>query len=555
MAKLNDKDFILLQNSLKYLKSTEIGMEESPELKFVEEISNKFILWLEDVDVTLCEEQKMIKKKIEIKSGEYFQNINSIVQNLNRMTFNNVDTNLISTGGKKRRKTFAEDSEVYVANPIIKLENGETREIKMESTEIDVEMVEFCPETEELKFDINLVDQSLEQSRHLYKNKQTFFDIEELPSREEEHKNTFESKSFNEKIETLNVEEEIKKLNEEKLFSNVNSFKINSDTLFSPKLSLIEVNNNINNSSIQNFNFDELNSSKNKAEPNKENSNLEGKSNGDVKSNILKDAQKILYDNDSSIEESPLVVKWNPFREPSEENKIIEKFLTPRFSHNEIYDIKKTDEIKKRVINELIEKSEMKKMLTTNKENKDNTENTENNKIKQVNEIHSKFINQALPNINVKPTFLDFYPQKILTENKFNFQAQSNNFIKPLSKTELSNKELPYEITDESENSSSDEEEVLKSYTKKVKKNIPSWASDPNFLKTKVLSQRQVNHKEIFGNCKINNLDLNIFFSGRKEYDSLRGESADWKDNTLLSITKREEVNDTKRKIDFNDYK
>jgi hypothetical protein len=534
MTKLTDKDFLILQNSLKYLNFSE---EESLELKHAEDITNKFLLWLEDVDVILVGEQKKMLKQIKLKSGEYntINNYkyesNSHVKNINRISFNN-----ISDGGKKRRKTFAEDKDKIVAHPIIKLENGETKEIKKETTE-DIEMIEFYPNAgndeknsvvDELIFDLSLVDQSLEQSRQLMKNKNTFFDIEEEPSREDENKNTSIQPQPNEKIETVNVENEIQKINDDKLFTNTYVINTNS-SLFSPKLSLIEVNEVNNNSSL---NFDDLNSSKIKPV-------VEIKSNEYIKSNLLKDAQKILYENDeenSIIDESPLVVKWNPY---NADNRIEEnKFQTPNFSFNIFNNSEKKEKFKNKVVSTISEN----KLVTNNKENNNILQPTGESLLNK----QLRFLAIINKTHQVQPA--QQMPFSQTSENKFNIPVVPSNFIKPPSKNENDIKNIPYEITDESENSSSDED-AYKSY--KSKKQIPSWANDVNYLNTKILTQRQINHKEIFGNCKINNLNLNILFSGRKEFDSFRGESADWKENTLQAI-KCDEVNDTKRKIDFN---
>ena len=128
----------------------------------------------------------------------------------------------------------------------------------------------------------------------------------------------------------------------------------------------------------------------------------------------------------------------------------------------------------------------------------------------------------------------------------------------------VTEEEIRYEISDDSGSSSDGEgeEDGINVYSKskfpnfmmKKKKQIPAWANDRAYLNSRVLDQKGINYREIFGKCKIDNLDLNIIFSGEKVYDILRGESADWRlDNTISTAGKNSDSkNNTKRKIDFN---
>jgi hypothetical protein len=259
--------------------------------------------------------------------------------------------------------------------------------------------------------------------------------------------------------------------------------------------------------------------------------------------NIIKEKEmcmKMLYDQaDSSNLESPEVEKWNPggsssikkiFIKPTNKNNIVnpvssifdtkiqhqpeKKIYSTKYSHDNLYD----DRIKvENLKNKNLEKIQL-----------PNFYKKKNNEKEEINNLTSNNINSNLNQIPQQPT------HKIYVEDE-------------------------WEITDNSDSTSDDTDSIfdlnigLKTPYFKKKKTGPAWANDKAYLNKRVIEQKTLNYKEIFGKCKIDNLDLNLIFSEEK-YNCNRGDSADWKlDNTLSSLDKNSESirKHTKRELDF----
>jgi hypothetical protein len=142
------------------------------------------------------------------------------------------------------------------------------------------------------------------------------------------------------------------------------------------------------------------------------------------------------------------------------------------------------------------------------------------------------------------------------TNNANNFNNFNNNFnnIQPNFKNLNSKSNLPftkgYEISDHSNSDDDDDydsefENLFNqtpgfNFPRKAKKEIPAWANDNNYILERVKYQQKfLNPKTIFGEFKVENLDLNMIFSTEKSKYYRRGESADWRlDNTLVSNKK-----------------
>lgn len=145
-------------------------------------------------------------------------------------------------------------------------------------------------------------------------------------------------------------------------------------------------------------------------------------------------------------------------------------------------------------------------------------------------------------------------PVTSVTNNEKNDQSKGkvvSSYVKSVnvlsSKKQMTNTltknliEPEYEITDKSE--SSDEDSDYKNETpnfkrEKKQKEIPKWAKDNNYIFKRTQYQKKyLNPKIIFGQCKIDHLNLNVIFYTEKQKYNKRGDSADWRlDNTLSSI-------------------
>ena len=96
-----------------------------------------------------------------------------------------------------------------------------------------------------------------------------------------------------------------------------------------------------------------------------------------------------------------------------------------------------------------------------------------------------------------------------------------------------------YEITEGSE--SSDEESEDDS---KIKK-IPKWAKNKKYIEECVIKQTKEGlYMDIFGKCKIDNLNLNMIFYTMDDKYQCRNSTADWRlDNTIKSLSKNNTQN------------
>ena len=75
-----------------------------------------------------------------------------------------------------------------------------------------------------------------------------------------------------------------------------------------------------------------------------------------------------------------------------------------------------------------------------------------------------------------------------------------------------------------------------------LKKKIPDWANDSNYINNKIYQQslHTKNIKKFFGISPIENLDLKIIFNKNDPKYNDRNSSADWKlDNTITNTLKR----------------
>lgn len=195
------------------------------------------------------------------------------------------------------------------------------------------------------------------------------------------------------------------------------------------------------------------------------------------------------------------------------------------------------------------------------------------------------FNDESYSNLEESPAVEQWNPssnvERIQTVTKMNIKAKSvvPTSSKPIVLTVGKYKidmDKTYEITDNSgSDSGEDSDEDFGIQDKKFKiltpcfkptakrrKQIPDWANDNNYIMNRVNYQKtELNHREIFGVCKIDNLDLNLVFSTEKARFYKRGDSADWRlDNTIRSsMTIRNSIerlsnNNTNRQL-FSDIK
>ena len=147
-----------------------------------------------------------------------------------------------------------------------------------------------------------------------------------------------------------------------------------------------------------------------------------------------------------------------------------------------------------------------------------------------------------------KLTSINNLPKKFFYQSETETTDENNNLLMNNFKNDNFGKVkiTGYEITDQSGSSSSSENKISDNENDffKMKKTIPEWANDKNYLKQLILEKKsRDNILKIFGKLKISNLDLNLIFNTNKKSYKNRGDSADWKnDNTNSSKMYKEDI-------------
>jgi hypothetical protein len=293
--------------------------------------------------------------------------------------------------------------------------------------------------------------------------------------------------------------------------------------------------------------------------------NKEGHANskGNFKSNLMKDKEnlmKLLYDDeDLNSGESPIVEKWSPKESldcPPEFEEILNRenlnFQTHLLKFNNNMQENKNKLVSSKTFHTNIQstKSKSHNNLYDNRQTTDRNKDLTNLLSKNKN-IFEKEQNEFKEN--------NFTVDNIKTLENLNIQTfQKEKFEDKLSNTlEHLYGNQGYEITDKSGSSDDDYESDSESkfctpLFGNKQKYIPAWANDKIFLFNRVREQQKIDFKKIFGKVKIENLDLNLIFSGDKKYDDPRGDSADWgQDNSASSRCKDSELKGAKKELIF----
>lgn len=163
-----------------------------------------------------------------------------------------------------------------------------------------------------------------------------------------------------------------------------------------------------------------------------------------------------------------------------------------------------------------------------NLSNKVNNNNSNNNNIQDIKFNFNNKMENSNNNSNNSSTFN--YMNSTTTNNNINkAYNNNNNNITTCIQEVSSSYNIGYQITDESDINSDDDDEVVNS------KFIPEWANDKSYIRKAVETQIANNTiNRVFKREKIENFDLGIIFSNIKIMT--RGDSADWRlDNTISS--------------------
>lgn len=270
------------------------------------------------------------------------------------------------------------------------------------------------------------------------------------------------------------------------------------------------------------------------------------------KSNALsnKELLKQIFNNEDSVsngEDSPPVEKWVP-----SSNIDIKNTKTSTFNNTTAttaFNFKWNNTSSMNPLPSQVKSTQ--KQATNNNCNNDLQSNQKNNILSSSKpQSNSKTGGIYLHNTNSKPNN---------KSNNINSKSKQNTHFN-LNLQMITNAD--YEITDKSGSSSDDCSEEFDLLGKKKRKYIPQWAENRDYLSKRVIQQRTLNYRSIFGTCRIDNLDLNIIFSNEKaKYNQPRGDSADWHlDVTHSSIQHKtspkeneEGNNRASRALDFSD--